>query len=411
VAGCVDILVAEGFLPDPFIGPPQALPGWLHVYNGEVLLSTIAFEPFATFPEQTGPPHYDIGRIWLAVSAFGGDDGALVGHDLYDLFPEDITQKEAAIGAIGRNGAQFAVAHTSPLGDVSPKIAVGELHQAQLVATVELPLAPNVYPGVVTHVGWDGEAYAVHRYGQPDQFTLQVGRVDSQGTVVLPITEYGITANGGLGPFVHKTATDPVSGITYVFDAPYDALVSGHARDGTPLPGTASGAKVIQAIGAAPLPGVRAMLAAAPDGAWVGWQRLDEAAAGGTSFVVQRLDTNGDPVGQAAVLPAAPLDDPQPFLHSLALLPLGGDKVWIAASSRYRIYGFEYDGATLSEPTLVLDGPLDIDASLYALDARDMVAQESDGERWLGFSENAGALRVLKIKPGCVYPRKVGTPP
>lgn len=194
--------------------------------------------------------------------------------------------------------------------------------------TLELPLGvPEVRH---TFAAWDGEAFAMHVYGAPLTFGLFVARVGDNGDIVLPLTEYGIASNVPPTIFSHRTSTNPESGRSYSADASGSAFLSGHLRDGTRLPGTESGAKVVKASGESTEVANTAAISADAAGAWVVWQQnIDAAETWGLK--VQRVDLNGDATGAAGTIPIFPVD-PEDGIWRWGLLSHGETATIIAAS-------------------------------------------------------------------------------
>lgn len=113
----------------------------------------------------------------------------------------------------------------------------------------------------------------------------------------------------------------------------------------------------------------------------------------------QRLDLDGDPVGNAVELFVLLDVDPGIFRHH-ASLPRPNGAAWFAAATHQHIYAFEYDGSAIGAPQVLLDnGEGNPD-----MDLRDMFAFEHQGGTWLTFSEQQySTRRVLLAKPGCRY--------
>ena len=154
--------------------------------------------------------------------------------------------------------------------------------------------------GIMCHTAWDGEAFAVHSSGGPDAYggkEFFVARVAPDGSVLLPFTNFGSAQDQCNYDIGLHLDTVPDTGITYGFATGGGAWLVGHDRVGASLPGAFPAPKSIQAIGTVTGSAGTGALGVGPDGAWVGWIRQD--AAVGAVATAQRLDLDGDPVGNA----------------------------------------------------------------------------------------------------------------
>jgi hypothetical protein len=406
--GCVDITVNADVLDDAaaWLRRVHPVPGGLWATAQGIHYSWIAYR---FFPEGTSGQYLEETVPWLIVSTFESETGAVTRHDRYKMFPDGFSYSTAVIRSFaGRADGTFSVGHERvENGEHPERVALGhfgdpDLYQSLLVATAGDPSLVSSQ----TAAAWDGEAFALHAYGAPPQFTLHVARVDDLGNVVLPFTEYGITSNAAPSVLGHATATSAESGRTYVFDAAGDNLLNGHLRDGTRLPGTEFGPKLVKANGTVTTFSAIGTVSADQAGAWVAWTQINVTKPERYEIVVQRLDADGSSIGDAAVLPIGPLDDPG-GVEAWRLLARGSSVV-IFTSSSSAVYRNDYDGVELGPPERILEGGANVE-----LDIRAMEAIEHDGDVWLSYAQYKGPsyLRVIKAAPGCVYPAEPSSIP
>lgn len=320
----------------------------------------------------------------LRIDTFDPQSGKPLVERVYKLFDKPNSGNIRAV-------AGSPDGHIAVIYDTGLSLAVGHLDDPAL--SIVTPLKKSGDPWNPQFVGWDGEAFALDG-GFDDSY---VGRFDTAGNQILPFTKYG-AISGSYDAFGPKLSTHPGSGRTYYFGATGEAYLAGHQRDGTPLPGTGGGWKVLKLIGTDSKGGLFQSITAGPDGAWAIWDVDDPAIV--TRTFAQRLNLDGDPVGKAAEL-FVPLDiDPGIFrVHTSMPRPNGA--AWFAAATGRYIWQFEYDGETMSEPQVLLDHGACLPEDLGV---RDMYAFEHDGNTWVTFSEQGYFVRrVLLVKPGCRY--------
>ncbi len=403
---CVDIVVNRAMFEDrdAWFVNGDSLPGGLWASDNVIHLAWTSYR----FLDGHTTEYLTDTAPWLILSSFDEATGAVIRNDRYAPFPPSIKWGEGAIRSFAaRADGTFVVGHEWVTNSgMSFSAGIGRSTDPTIYTSVSLAeVGPEDTIAAQTFAAWDGEAFALHAYGAPPQFSLHVARVDDQGNVLLPFTQYGITANVPPAVLSHRTATSPESGRTYSFDAEGDTILNGHLRDGSPLPGTESGPKTVVASAEPLYSASDPAIAADASGAWALWWQF----AGGSPTVdykilLQRLDLDGEEIGESATLPLFPLSDPGGIARWTLLSR--GESVEVLAASNYSLYSFRYDGA-LGPPKRVLTlAPDD------ALDIRDMQAIEWQGETWLSYSQNKGDfyVRVLKVKDGCVYPAKPDLP-
>ncbi|MBK7583140.1 MAG: hypothetical protein IPI67_23445 [Myxococcales bacterium] len=332
---------------------------------------------------------------WLIVSTFHPDTGKLAENNLFQLMPNGLTADFSGVRSFaGREDETFAVGYDyAENNKLPPRASLGRLGDTDVLKTVLLPATPD--PSVIalqTAAAWDGEAFALHAYGAPPQFTLHVGRMNDQASVILPLTQFGQTASAATPGYVlgHRTSTNATSGRTFVFDSDV-VQVNVHDRAGAALPFSPV---VLQPPGA-PQSGFSTGAVSADDfgGAWFVYTwiaQLDRA------IEIVHMDDKGGIDKYFESRP--PKSDIGYFkVHAMTARK---ESALIASATFYGVYTLTVDASGVSEPTLVVQG-LDTEHDL-----RDMELIDFGGETWLSYSENASNpyLRVLKLSPGCVYP-------
>ena len=101
-------------------------------------------------------------------------------------------------------------------------------------------------PVYVVHVGWDGEAFAVHFWGST---ALEVARVSEAGQLIMQPAVFGAAA-GALPDL--RLSTDSVSGVSFAVSGEFVKVpwIAAHTREGKPVPGTeATGGKILPVQG------------------------------------------------------------------------------------------------------------------------------------------------------------------
>jgi hypothetical protein len=342
-------------------------------------------------------------RAWFVIGSFDPRSGEQVDQRLYDVFPPEITSDDVSFHAVGGSpDGTFAVGYKwllDPTTLSDEMLLIGRVGEDAPVAKVVLATSgAEAAKQVQTQVAWDGEAFAVHAYGSAaDQlgYNLYVARVGLDGSLILPYTKYGITGASANSEYGHKTTTDPEGGHSYAFEVGW---LAGHDRQGVAIAGTEAGGKEVAAAGmpgtATGLPAARAMAG----GLWVGFQQLVQ----GRLPVIQRLDTDGDPAGNAASLPRFPPGD-DAGIRPVTFVPRG-DRVLAIGMSPMGVYAFEYDGETVGPAMLLMDNG---GIREPWMDMRNFSAFRWNDEDWIAFSESRQdmplVMHVLKVAEGCTY--------
>jgi hypothetical protein len=384
--------VLEGSDKWRWYGDP--IPGGLWATDSGVHLAWIAYR---SDPEANGAQ-----VLTLILSSLTIGDEHLTEHARYDLYPPGIyTGDSGQVVFAGRPNGTYAIGYHWWRDDERVRrAALGRVGESAFYATADVPEGPGASPIVAhTAAAWDGEAFALHAWGSEPRVTLHVARVDDQGSVLLPFTEYGLTANAAPGLGGHATSTSAESGRTYVFDAAGEKLLSGHLRDGARLPGTEAGPMVLVHPDDNGMNARLGRVSAEGDGAWLSWWQFTLTPSDSPVEIwVVRFDSVAGALGKAAVVPVQPFGTAGGGISSWALLSRG-ESVVVFGASDSDIYRFDYDGTTLGSPERTLvDGKY--------LDIREMEAVEHEGTQWLMYAQSSAPsyLRVLKVAPGCVYP-------
>lgn len=378
--GCVDIRVSTALLSEPSGWAPggQTLP--LGVWGSPEGIHVA----WGASKKISGSKSVYV----LLVTTYDAKSGTLLSERVFDLLT---TPNHGSLRAArGSPSGHIAVIYSE---GVERFLAIGHLDDpfpSAVIASVDTPWLPAL-------VTWDGEAFMLDGAHQGEG--SYVGRFDTAGNQILPFTKYG----GISGPYVTygpRLSTDPGTGITYLLGATGAPYVAGHLRDGTPLPGTNGVFKIIEPIGTSLEGGLAPSIAAGPEGAWAIWNAHDLKL--GLRTIAQRLDLDGDPVGNATELFVSLDVDPGIFMMH-ASMPRPNGAAWFAGATDMTIFQFEYDGEKMGEPQVLLQHGRTA-KSLDALDVRDFYAFEHDGQTWLTFSEALHFVRrVLLAKPGCCY--------
>ena len=405
VEGCVDLRVATDLLPDPSAYSPHGLliRGGVWLTDGRV---HVAWEALRWSDAVTVPPAEDR-HPELIVSSFDAQTGDLVDQRVYDIFPPHVGPTVGALFAAGGERAgRFAVLYEDQsMADSATSLMLDDL----LAPSALVIAAPEDVAAIPCAVAWDGEAFAVHSSGGADAYggkEFFVARVAPDGSVLLPFTLFGSAKDQCYYDMGLDLGTVPETGITYAFATEGGRWVVGHERDGTPLPGTFPAPKVIDAIGTTTLSSEQESLGVGVDGAWVAWGQYD--AAKSHVVLAQRLDLDGDPVGNALEVHGAPAGlagVPIP----LVIVARPGTGAWFGGTLTDSMFGAESDGTAIEAPWTFFDGSGD-DRPLLQQQRYGWAFAADDGDgAWVAFQEyvHSGTLlvvRVVRAKRGCVYP-------
>jgi hypothetical protein len=306
VEGCVDIWVDSRILP-----PSSSLGGTVYW----------ARQPFWRDDEAVRIAWQvwdgDADQMMLVVSSFEPASGELVGHAVFDAYPANVAGMATHIqDAAGAPDGSFAaiIGHateTDPYGSIR-KVAVGNVHEAALATLWTPPW--SLAEATLTHVGWDGEAFAVHAKTQ-GQADLRLVRLAADGTVVTPETQVGTVTSTFTWEESADYQTDAQSGTSWMATSIDGGLwLSGHHRDGTLLPGTeAQGGVLVTAEGTVPtdFPGRWPAAASTGNHALLAWraagrdetlaQHVVGTTASGNALVIPNEESSFVPLRRALV--------------------------------------------------------------------------------------------------------------
>jgi len=397
--GCVDIHVIPKMLPNPdeWYGTSPPIGIFLdrdHVWRDAIGVH-VAWNVM----------HADQQAGEMVVSSFDATTGAPLGHR---LFP--------AGGSKGFRAAALAPDGTVGLGVVldsldggtgTPGLLLVRTDDATFEQLHTLPDFPQPNVGIVG-VGWDGEAFAVHGFG--DGNVQYVTRIKTDGTVLLPPTAFGQTF--GYAEEV-RYVTDPLSGVSYAVSGrgAGDPWLTGHLRDGTPIPDPTKiqGVKLlVQNPGNDWAGGVRRpSIGFAAGTAAVAWSANPGSTLPITTFV-QLIDSTLSPSADAIGIAGDPLPPPASGnLYDsnewLTIQPLQGGGSWIAGTNTLAMNEFVVDPAGVS----VRRELVSYSNALTKFYVSNFESTQYGDELWLAFLDQTGPktqpFRVVRVKPECTY--------
>jgi hypothetical protein len=256
------------------------------------------------------------------------------------------------------------------------------------------------------HVGWDGEAFAVHFWGST---ALEVARVSEAGQLIMQPAVFGAAA-GALPDL--RLSTDSVSGVSFAVSGEFVKVpwIAAHTREGKPVPGTeATGGKILPVQGELGSANSVAFttVRGVPGGALVGWGTVGNPDA---MVVMQRIDAALAPVGDAVLVKPTKqqgTDEEKDWLT----IQEEGNGWWVGAGGPIFLESVRWSPAgvtveNLSSYELARSGQM-------ILDFRHLGSARYGDELWLGFVDetanfSTGKLyqpyRIVRILPGCKYP-------
>lgn len=425
VEGCFDLTIGGELLGAEFLPGGEVLPGGLWATNDGHL--QVAWQVEKNSADVTiNPLGAANTHLWLVLSTLDGTTGTWITHRTYDVVPKEYGASATDFRLAGGNpdgafGAAYYYENRNQ-NYMSPEwLMLGSVSDPSMQITFPLTSddydvpAPSGRPvSTASPLAWDGEAFVWHGYGGGP---LWLERVDPQGNVVTPLTQFGHTGEIGYGDLGFKVSTDATTGMSYVLDPASGfgpARLSGHDRAGAPLVGTEQGPKVVEPVGIASSTSVYMdWIDATPDGMWAVWtQFTSQKPPLYEEAILQHIGIEGSADRPAQVIPP-PAPDPHVIpMATCAVLGLS-DATPLVVCKTYKIYAFW----NVLDPQAVIDS-----ASSLApdedpgLDARSlMLAETTGGEVWLSFIEYPPAAlskairaqhRLVRVKPGCTYPRK-----
>jgi len=335
------------------------------------------------------------GKLWLYVASYDPGSGMRTKLRRYDVFPPGVTFALGDIQAISGSDSDVFVASLRSWDTTNqPRqqtLFIGRLDDDIAQTQVDLGWKSGVYD--VTDIGWDGEAFAVHvRYNGVGD--VLVTRVSKSGAVTLPPTKYGVTPSAGKD---YRLATNPVSGMSYLFDAPAgNRFVSAHDRRGAPVPWALNGPLDVTIPGfadagdTAARPGVDVDSAG---GAWIAWMKY--SAGGETLRATAHVLVSGDVDRFFSLSRSSGLISP-------AVGAISPSHVWIADTDGRSLMVGEYQDGTVTPLRDILIAPPATDAGRVWVPGNFSAVDWKD-ERWFAFTETSDLLHVVKLAEGCSY--------
>jgi hypothetical protein len=389
--GCVDVETVLELLPpssaEYLLGRPRQSGAWTE--GGALRLGW-------TVTRNDDPT--SAGQGWtelLAVSSFDAANGEHVATTLTAVFPSDLHDGNTDILTVGGANGLAAASDVSTAGGADDlATSIVDVATGSLVTRI----GTGTGVGLPTYTTWDGEAFSIHAHGGPPPRPLLVMRIAPDGTIVLPWTQYGESANVGYGILRYDLSFDPVSGRTWAVDGlGMGYAVSGHERDGTDF---LSGPLYYHHPFESDEPLFRIpRVAAVPDGAVIVF--TCETKQGFPCQMIVRLDAEGVPVGEPLFFDAGDFDHYEDF----AVKANADGTVSMLCDSGYGAHLRVYDPVadTVSDPVLVVDD------SAYettrAVPWFEMLRSSmlfGDDELFAAWEAPTG-WRAVKLAPGCVY--------
>jgi hypothetical protein len=384
--GCVDVeTTTQSLPPDNYLGGFALRSGaWLD--GSELSLAWQVRRELAN----------GFGHLVPGVSRFDAKSGDLLGVTLVEVMdPMQVEPSSDLHTGAGHDGAMALSYNADDAALYRNLVRVVDLSSA--TATNEHDVTDPA-PLYATYTTWDGEAFSIHAHGGPPPRPLLVMRIAPDGTIVLPWTQYGESANVGYGILRYDLSFDPVSGRTWAVDGlGMGYAVSGHERDGTDF---LSGPLYYHHPFESDEPLFRIpRVAAVPDGAVIVF--TCETKQGFPCQMIVRLDAEGVPVGEPLFFDAGDFDHYEDF----AVKANADGTVSMLCDSGYGAHLRVYDPVadTVSDPVLVVDD------SAYettrAVPWFEMLRSSmlfGDDELFAAWEAPTG-WRAVKLAPGCVY--------
>ncbi len=346
----------------------------------------------------------DSSRPRVLVATFDPVDGSQTDILEYDVLPANARSNNSNYqGMCGTDTELFATSMRSWDEESNPRnqsLLIGRLDDEAYRLEVDLGWPSGEYD--VTDIGWDGEAFAVHsrNNGTGEIF---VARVSPEGEVLLPLTKYGGTASPGGTPLGYHMSTDPVSGMSYLFDTPSTGrFLSGHDRGGAP-PSWADGAPLNVLIpelliGEGKGAANGNLSTDSEGGAWLTWY---QDAPG-----LQRYENVA-----AHVTAAGQVDQTVKFglatQLSPAIIAVSPTEALVAPEELGTMTLYRIEGSTVTSSQILMQDWDDYDIEEGRLDLRVQTGFAWRDEHWMWFTESridlSPVIHILKVKDGCRY--------
>lgn len=333
----------------------------------------------------------------LVISTFDPASGEAVGHRVFPKFGfSGVARSPSGIVCMGGNWVDGSTITAGALliDQKDPKF---ETFVPIYAGATDLP-----------HVGWDGEAFALHFY--QSSTGLEVARVSEAGQLLMQPAVFGAVA-GYLTEL--RLSTDPVSGVSFAVSGQFveKPWIAAHTRDGKPVPGTESlGGKILpvngqlgQAISVA-FNAVRAV----PGGALVAWALTGNPDA---MMITQQIDASLNAVGDAVLVKPTKVKSSYEEKDWLTIQEQPGGW-WAGANGSYFLESVRRDAAGLTVENI--SSYEKVETGQEILNYRHLGSARYGDELWLGFEDQTSGLlpggklyqpyRIVRILPGCKYP-------
>ena len=402
--GCVDLRIDGSALDQTLSSSAVSrTPFWLDAKGAHV--------PWLLLPDAQA----------LVVSTVGWNDLESVRHDQYEVFPKQIPAGDRGFfDAVGEPQGSFAIAwgfRDAGGATTSQHVLLGDTADA----TSWTSWSPETqwYPAVAFHLGWDGEAFAIH-LASSQSSDLRLARVSATRTLLNDVDRAGTV--GPVGYNDADFATDSGSGKSWmIFSASRGVKLTGHDRAGSvaAVLGDSAELAVLPDGAETPnLPGSYPALAFDLDGLMLVWTDSH------STTWLQHLDDSLVSTGPALAIPPEQLGDPERFppaeLKDKTAYRHDG-RWYVAASNQHTVELFAASESEITDRWTILQSSRADDCltdwGCDLLSIRSLEFAEWNGELWLGFldySENnvdedpfmlpfQSAYRIVKVKEGCSY--------
>ena len=393
--GCVDIQINGTMLDGPITWYHRPYVAQESFWRDERGLHAAWF-----VEEEHGSP------VHLIVSSFDAETGKALQHRSYEPFPSHLTFVDIGIQwAAAASDGTFAVLvgyhdYLDPEMYLA-KIVFGSLDDPTVFSIVPSPWSAD--EGGTFHLGWDGQAFAVHASSSSGPEML-LARLSWNGKDVT--TEFPSTPAGQMGVIFEDDSafrTDAASGTTWsVFAGGKGTWVNAHRRDGEPLPGAPQGQPVLvepksPTASKWGFGGDYVSVGPANEQAMLAWSNDN-----GEVTYLQRVGEDFAPLGD--VIEA-------PYLRR-KIVARRGDGWWLAGIRNRRVIdAFELDDSSVRSSITLVSNTND----QMAFDARRFATAAWGDEFWFAFRDGSDCFtdeehpeddcsyRIVRVKEGCSY--------